>query len=134
MHIWQFGIIDEMYSASKIRDHIDAMSPVQRKVHAWMTGTLDVAYPFVYGALFVGIALKAFKRFGAVLAVPAILVIPVDLIEGAAQVSLLNGGDSLMTLKTIATPLKLGLYFLAMFIALIGLGVIGVRWLRTRKI
>lgn len=121
MKIWQFGIIDEMYTKDVILNHIRNMTSEQRTVHAWMTGTLDVVYPFAYGAFFIGVTVKFFKQFGLWLALPAMLVIPVDLVEGYSQIMLLTGHEDFVTLKQIVTPIKLVLYFSAMGIAAIGL-------------
>ncbi len=132
MQVWQFGLIDEMYNAADIKAHIAAMSPTQRTVHAWTTGTLDVAYPLCYGAFFIGVALKSFGRFGFVLALPSLLVIPVDLTEGFSQIMLLGGHNEYMGLKIIATPLKLGLFGLGLVIALIGLALMFFKFLKNR--
>jgi len=123
MLVWQFGIIDEMYVAEDIRMHIKEMTETQRTVHAWMTGTLDVAYPFVYGAFFAGVALRFFGRFGMYLALPSLLCIPADLTEGLAQVMLLTGQEEWMAVKTTATPIKLVLYISGLLITMVGLGV-----------
>jgi hypothetical protein len=122
-HLWQFAIIDEMYVAEEIRDHIEAMTKEQRHVHAWMTGTLDVAYPFAYGAFFIGIALRYFGRFGLFLALPSLLCIPADLIEGLAQIMLLTGHEGWMAVKLIATPIKLLLFGTGLVVSLFGLGL-----------
>ncbi|MEP1231702.1 MAG: hypothetical protein ABJG88_13600 [Litorimonas sp.] len=123
MHLWQFSIIDEMYVADDIAAHIQAMTETQKTVHAWMTGTLDVAYPFAYGAFFIGIAMRYFGRFGIFLAMPSLLCIPVDLIEGLAQIMLLTGHEDWMNVKILVTPIKLFLYIPGAFITLIGLGL-----------
>ena len=120
MAVWDFTIIDEMYDPDKIRAHIAEMSEVQRQAHAWMTATLDVAYPLTYGALFVGMALRAFKP---VFALPALLVIPTDLTEGFVQVQAMLGNGSLIWLKAYVTPAKLILFTLAILIVLAALVV-----------
>lgn len=130
MRIWDFGIIDEMYNAEKISAHISAMTETQRSVHAWMTATLDVAYPFAYGAFFIGVAIKAFGKHGKWLALPAILVIPADLLEGLSQVFLMNGHEDFMALKVIATPVKLVLYVTGLVITCVGAVIL---YLRRRK-
>ena len=130
MKVWDFGIIDEMYHAEKIRAHIDAMNPQQRSVHAWMTGTLDVAYPLIYGAFFIGVAVKAFGRYALWLALPSIGVIPADLIEGFAQIMLLTGHENFMAVKLIATPTKLVLFVTGLLISVIGLLRLGMLKLR----
>lgn len=134
MYIGQFGIIDEMYIAEDIRAHIDAMTPRQRIIHAWMTGTLDVAYPLAYGAFFIGIAIKYFRRFGLWLALPSILVIPTDLIEGFAQIMLLTGQESFMGLKVMATPAKLIFFLLGLCITIMGLCVAAKRFIESKAL
>lgn len=121
MRHWDFTVIDEMSDPEKVRAHIAAMSDLQRSVHAWTTATLDVAYPLTYGPLFAGIALL---RFRPLFAVPAIAVIPTDLAEGAVQVMALLGDDRLIGWKAVLTPLKLGLFLLAIIVALAALGLI----------
>ena len=49
MQVWGFLMIDEMFKADQIADHIAAMSAKQRQVHIWTTATLDVLYPLAYG-------------------------------------------------------------------------------------
>lgn len=120
MLVWDFAIIDEMSDPDKISAHIAAMSETQRSVHAWMTATLDVAYPLTYGPLFAGLALRHLK---AVFAVPAIAVIPTDLTEGYVQVVALLGDESLLWLKAYLTPLKLVLFFGAILISIAALVV-----------
>lgn len=126
MRIWDFGIIDEMSDPEKIRNHISEMSELQRAVHAWMTATLDVAYPLTYGALFAGLSLRALSPLYAV---PAIAVIPVDLIEGLVQVLALLGAYDALWLKAYVTPAKLILFVAAMVIALVALVLL---WRRRR--
>ena len=121
MHIWQFSIIDEMFVADDIRAHISAMSQTQRTVHAWMTGTLDVAYPFAYGGFFIGVAMRYFGKYGIYLAVPSLLCIIADLSEGVAQIMLLTGHEAWMSVKLIATPIKFSLFITGALIALAGL-------------
>ena len=127
MWIWDFTIIDEMSDPEKISAHIAAMSETQRVVHAWMTATLDVAYPLTYGPLFAGLALQ---RFRSIFAIPAFAVIPTDLAEGYVQVVSLLGDESLIGLKAVLTPLKLVLFIAAMIIAIAAVAI-GIR--RRRK-
>lgn len=121
MYVWQFQIIDEMYDAQHIIDHIASMSDLQRRVHSWLTGTVDVAYPFAYAAFFIGVAIKSFGRYGVLLCVPSILCVPADLLEGFAQIMLLNDQENFIGLKVVATPIKLVLFITGLIITLIGL-------------
>ncbi|MEL8055552.1 MAG: hypothetical protein AAGK66_05320, partial [Pseudomonadota bacterium] len=100
------------------RDGWDRKHRFQRSAHAWMTATLDVAYPLTYGALFAGLTLRALKP---VFAIPAIAVIPTDLVEGFVQVLALNGNYELLWLKAFVTPAKLILFGAAIVIALVAL-------------
>lgn len=121
MQIWQFEIIDELYKPEQISAHLAAMSAEQKLVHAWMTATLDVAYPIVYAGFFIGMALRYCGRLGPWLALPSVAVIPVDLAEGVVQVLLLNGYTDLIWLKSIITPIKLGLFLFGFAVASFGL-------------
>ena len=127
MLTWDFEIIDEMSDPVRIQHHIEAMSATQRTVHAWMTATLDVAYPLTYGPLFIGVALRTLPRAAAL---PALAVIPLDLAEGAVQVLALTGTLEWLWLKAYLTPLKLILFGAAIVIALTALMV---GWHAARK-
>jgi len=131
MQIWQFEIIDEIYDARKLTDHLAAMTAEQKHVHAWTTGTLDVAYPFAYGILFIGMALRHFGKAGPFLALFPTLCIPVDLLEGLIQIKILSGDLSLIPAKSIVTPIKLALFSIGALTSLGGLGKI--LWHRIGK-
>lgn len=118
MHLYDFVIIDEMSDPEAVRHHVEEMTGLQRSVHAWMTATLDVAYPLTYGALFAGLTIRVLKP---VFAIPAIAVIPTDLVEGFVQVLALNGNYELLWLKAFVTPAKLILFGVAIVIALVAL-------------
>jgi len=120
---WGFIIIDEIYQPEVLQAHLDEMSDKQKSVHAIMTGTLDVAYPFAYGVFFMGMSLRFLGKWGPWLALPALLCIPVDLIEGVIQILLLNGNESLIGAKAIVTQLKYILFLAALAISLVALGI-----------
>lgn len=123
MQVWQFELIDEMSDPEQIRAHVAMFSETQKTAHIWMTATVDVAYPFAYGSLFMGMALRFFGRVGFWLALPSLIVIPVDLAEGYVQVMFLSGDDNLLYLKSFLTPLKLVLFMPGLLIALVGAGI-----------
>ena len=118
MHLYDFVIIDEMSDPEAVGHHVEEMTGLQRSAHAWMTATLDVAYPLTYGAFFAGLTLRALKP---VFAIRAIAVIPTDLMEGFVHVLALNGNYELLWLKAIVTPAKLVLFGAAIVIALVAL-------------
>ncbi|NRB42164.1 MAG: hypothetical protein HRU20_27455 [Pseudomonadales bacterium] len=113
--------IDTISDADQVREIIAAMTTEQRTAHAWITGTIDALYPLSYGLLFAGAAIKYFPRVGIYLAIPALLAIPVDLIEGLIQILALTGTADWLSVKAIITPIKTSLFLTGLFIALAGL-------------
>jgi len=128
MKVWGFVVIDEMFHREAILEHIQAMTLDQRRAHQILTGTVDVLYPFVYTAFFVGVFqrwLGSRWKFIAILA--ATMVIPLDLLEGISQISLLSGSLDLLELKLVVTPFKLALYSPILIAALSILACVGFR-------
>ena len=100
-------LLDGISSPQLARETIAGFSADQRIAHAWITGTLDVAYPLAYGLLFAGATRRFFPRAGKYLALPPLLVIPVDLFEGLIQILALLAMADWLALKAAVTPLKL---------------------------
>jgi len=123
MGIWNFQVIDELFIKQEIIDSVAALNQTQTKVHILTTATLDVAYPFAYGAFQAGMAYRYLGRIGTFIAPLSLLCIPVDLIEGFAQVMILSDHAQFIDLKTIATPIKLLLYVPGLLAALVALGL-----------
>ena len=126
-------IIDEIWREDAIRAVVGAMSAEQRRAHVLMTLGLDVGYPLAYGMFLGGLALRAWRK--GWLAIPALVTIPVDLVEGAAQVGLLTGyasgeGEWGYAVKAVATPLKLGGFILAVVIGIVAAAVLVWRKVR----
>lgn len=117
---WGITFVDSISDPDLVRETISAMSSSQRSVHAWLTSTLDVAYPLAYGAFFLGSAHAYFPNAGRFLAIPAYLVIPVDLAEGVVQVLALADVDDWLELKAVLTPLKTGLFLIGLLITVCG--------------
>ncbi len=114
---WQLTLLDGITSPAEARSVLEGLTPHQRMVHAWITATLDVAYPFAYGGLFAGSVLRVFTRHGRYLALPALLVIPIDLVEGAVQILALTGTADWLALKAVVTPAKMLLFVAALLLA-----------------
>ena len=108
--IWGLSFIDALSDPTEVRQAIAGMTPDQRIVHAWITATLDVAYPLAYGALFVGSAYAFYARVGRFIAIPLLVVVPVDLLEGVVQVLALTDTADWIDAKAILTPLKTVLF------------------------
>lgn len=118
----QYGLIllDRISDPEQSRAAIASMSESQRSLHAWVTGTLDVAYPAVYGALFTGSAYKFFPKIGKLLAAPTLLLVPIDLIEGVVQILGLTGAADWLGAKTILTPMKFLLAYFGILMTVSG--------------
>lgn len=120
MAVWNFTVIDEIFQRKLIMEHVEAMTTKQRHVHIVTTATLDVLYPFAYGGLLAGLTWHAFPA-GRWLAWPILVCIPVDLIEGVAQILILSGHMDWVGVKVIVTPIKLGLFGLGCLIGIVAL-------------
>ena len=118
--IWGITFIDAMSDPAEVRQAIYDMTPDQRVVHAWLTATLDVAYPLAYGALFVGSAYAFYERFGRYIAIVLLLVVPTDLLEGVVQVLALTDAADFVDAKAVLTPLKTALFLLGVATTLFG--------------
>ncbi|NRB40842.1 MAG: hypothetical protein HRU20_20620 [Pseudomonadales bacterium] len=112
--------IDPISDPDSVREIIAAMTAEQRTAHAWITATVDILYPLAYGLLFAGAAIKYFSRAGFYLALPALLAIPADLIEGLIQILALTAMADWLWLKAIVTPIKTTLFLTGFFIAIAG--------------
>ena len=126
--IWGLSFIDALSDPVEVRQAIAAMTSDQRIVHAWITATLDVAYPLAYGALFAGSAYAFYERVGRFIAIPLLVVVPVDLLEGVVQVLALTDSLDWIDAKAVLTPLKTALFLLGL-VTMVGGWVI---WLAGR--
>lgn len=95
-----------------------SMSAVQKRSHYQMTLYLDMLYPLIYGGLFAGVTLKCYGRAGAWLAIPAMVVVPVDIAENVIQLQALAGHQGWLQGKEFLTPAKVALFVVAALIAL----------------
>ena len=118
-----YGIIllDGMWRPETVAANIASMTDAQRFAHMMTTATLDVAYPVVYGGLFAGLALRFLGPLGAWAAAICLAVIPVDLMEGAVQIMALSGHDGVLGAKSVLTPIKIGLLWTGIAIAVLSL-------------
>lgn len=121
--IFDLHIIDEVWDPERVREIVSAFSPEQRHAHFWMTLILDMPYPLAYGIFYIGLALRFFGRWGPLLAAPAIITIPADLIENTVQLFILAGHENFAWMKLYVTPIKLLGFIPASILALIALGI-----------
>ena len=123
----QFGLtlLDAMADSTEARALIEGLTGEQRQAHAWITGTLDVAYPLAYGALFLGATLRFFPRRGTLLAIPVLIGVPADLLEGLVQILALTGQADWLAAKAELTPVKGGAFVYGAVMALLGVGLRG---------
>lgn len=120
---YDLHIIDEISDPDQIRAVVAAMTPEQRSAHWWMTLVLDYFYPLAYGGFFGGLALRYFGAVGIWAAIPAMIVVPADVIENTIQLFILSGDQSLLWVKAYVTPIKLVTFIIAALIALVALGL-----------
>lgn len=132
--IWGITFIDAISDPAEVRQAISDMTTDQRFVHAWITATLDVAYPLAYGALFAGSAYAFYDRFGRYMAVPLLVVVPVDLLEGVVQVLALTDSADLIDAKAVLTPLKTALFLVGLLTTVVGWVIWAVRRTRSRHL
>jgi hypothetical protein len=110
------GIADPAYA----RQVVAGMPADERSIHAWLTGTLDVAYPIAYGTFFAASTLYFFPVAGHYLAWLPLLAIPVDLLEGVVQILALSGAADWLSAKAVLTPLKAFLFWCGLATTLAG--------------
>lgn len=128
---WKLTLLDAMSDPEQVRATIAALSAEQRTAHAWITGTLDVLYPLVYGALFIGSAYAFYGSYGRLVALPYYVLVATDLLEGIVQILALNGVADWVDAKAVLTPLKTGLFLLGVLTTVIGW--ISWLWKRIRR-
>lgn len=121
-------LLDALSDPALTRVTIEGMTSAQRTLHAWMTATLDVAYPLAYGAWFIGSAYCFFPTKAHLLAIATLVLIGVDLSEGVVQVLALTGTADWVDAKALLTPLKVALFVLGLVATLSG----WVRWAFAR--
>lgn len=120
--------IDFMYKPDLVRAHIEEMTQTQRMIHAWVTATVDVVYPFCYAGFVAGLNLRFLGRAGLILAGVAAAAVGADVVEGVLEVIALHGGFYTLGLKAIVTPFK----FTCIGIAAVGALVAGGIGLKRR--
>ena len=120
-----FGLtlLDAVADPTEARALIEGLTSEQRQAHAWITGTLDVAYPLAYGALFFGATLRFFPRKGALLAIPILIGVPADFLEGLVQILALTGQVDWLAAKAVLTPVKGGAFVYGAVMALLGVAL-----------
>lgn len=131
--VWSLTLLDGVSPPAQVRQILAGMTPDQITAHVWITLTLDVAYPLAYGGLFAGAALSIFEKYGRYLALPALLAVPVDLLEGVVQVLALTGSADLIETKAYITPAKTVLFLGGLAIALAAWLKWLVAWFNRRR-
>lgn len=112
------SLLDMKLTLADNRALLAAMDTDERSAHIWATLTLDTAYPFAYGGALAGIAAHFSRRRPMLAAMPALLLILVDLGENMLILRALMGHDSALVTKVAATQLKWLLFGAASVIAL----------------
>ena len=125
----QFGLtlLDAVADPTEARALVAGLAEEQRQAHAWITATLDVAYPLAYGALFLGATVRFFPRQGVLLAIPILIGVPADFLEGLVQILALTGQVDWLAAKAVLTPVKGGAFVYGAVMALLGVALRGWR-------
>ena len=119
--------LDQISATDHVRTLIDEMTRSERNAHFRMTATLDMAFPFIYGALYCGVALRFLGRAGPVAVVIVVGVVALDLLENTAQLLALGGRDFLLPLKSLATPIKNVLSIVILGVTILTFLTLGIR-------
>jgi hypothetical protein len=124
--------IDMIVSNANVMTRLQSMSEAEKQAHFWMTLTLDMIFPLIYGMIFALTARSCWGRWGqigaVVVAIPALL----DLIENLIELPALKGNYALLPLKPYVTEAKLaGLQIVGPAIVLTWV-CMGVSWLARR--
>ena len=125
VNVWELSLLDEIYSLDDVRNVLNKMSEEQKVAHIWITATLDLIYPVIFGALLAGLTLRLLPKYGLYLVGPAIIGVFLDLSENVVQILALLDFHSLLGAKAILTPGKMALFLVAFLIVIIGF----LKWL-----
>ena len=108
--------LDGLSKVDKVKCLVLLMSVEEKTSHMIMTLVWDMLFPFMYGGLFIALTLKYTGKISPWFSLPAILVIPVDLMENITQAYALSGKMDLLGLKSVLTPMKFCLIGIAVVI------------------
>lgn len=114
-------LLDMLSDPAQVKSAVLSMSAQQQRIHIGITTTLDVALPLAYGCFFVGVAYRFFPARAGVLSLPAVICVPVDLLEGIVQLFVMLNTVDWTSLKAVLTPLKLLLIGSSTLITIAGL-------------
>lgn len=127
-------LLDMIWTGGAAQARLAVMSAAERTAHFWGTVLIDTAFPLAYGAFLAGLAGRfAGENWRALAMLPAALVVVLDFAENAVQALALSGVVDLLGLKSLLTPAKFGLFYLAALLAF-GLGLLALaRWVLQRS-
>ena len=125
-------LLDMITNGDAARTRLAEMTQAQRDAHFWGTVLNDSLYPLAYGGFFAGLALR-FGNGKWIWAMPALLTILVDFAENTVQALALSEIADLLALKSVLTPLKFGLFLIALAVAVFALVTATLRVLKSRK-
>ncbi|MEM8617639.1 MAG: hypothetical protein AAGF20_11985 [Pseudomonadota bacterium] len=111
-------MLDTLLTGDVARERLAALSDEQQHLHLITTLSLDSIFPFACSALLAGLIFRLAREWRQGLVIPALLAVPVDLLENGIQALALLEWIDLLGLKTVLTPLKFALFAAAALIAL----------------
>ena len=125
-------MLDMIWSGEDAIARLNELSARQKQAHFLGTVTLDVLFPFAYGALFIGLLCRLAWRWRWALILLPITVALCDLAENTVQAMALNGyPKEILLFKDIVTPIKGGGFMIALALVVLLAIVALVRRLRS---
>jgi len=101
-------LLDEAMSEAGALATLADMTTAEKNSHFWITVLLDSAYPFCYGAFFIGAIARLAGEHRVWAIWPNIIGVDCDFVENIVQAMALSGNTDWLWLKDIVAPLKMG--------------------------
>lgn len=124
-------LLDSLNQAEDVRARVAELSRSQKLAHVWISLLADTVYPLAYGGFFAGMVMKGFPKIGIWLALPAFIVIPIDLSENIIQAAYLTGASDMLSIKAVLTPLKFSLFGISALLAVLATVVMLMKRVRN---
>ncbi|MEM5517053.1 hypothetical protein WNY37_08820 [Henriciella sp. AS95] len=127
------ALLDTILTGDEASARLAEMTGDQRYVHFIGTIANDTLFPIAYGSFFAGLAARfAPEKLRTWVVLPALATVIVDLAENTVQALALSGTADYLGFKDVLTPLKYGLFYLSLILALGFAALALARWLVRR--
>lgn len=116
---YKLKLLDSIPTVSKSNRLLQTIGESQRCAHIGITLILDTVFPFVYGLLLIGATMKLYPHNYLAWLAPAVIVIPMDLLENLVHLTALLSHEPVMPIKGWLTPAKWVLIVVAILIVIV---------------